>query len=154
MAVSTGALQGKRLSSEGPDTQTLPVLSGSFIAGCVTRYFQNRFVNRNEKFAFYAMQDSVVLICTVKSLAAADLHVRTNFGILDASGSCDIVAKPVNKQQLKIDSTRMDEKQIFKKNMNFQELGIGGLDTEFDEIFRRAFNSRRYPQSVIDKYGI
>jgi hypothetical protein len=29
--------------------------------------------------------------------------------------------------------------------MNFQELGIGGLDKEFDEIFRRAFNSRRYP---------
>ena len=33
MVVSTGALQGKRLSSESPDTETLPVLSGSFIAG-------------------------------------------------------------------------------------------------------------------------
>jgi vesicle-fusing ATPase len=33
-------------------------------------------------------------------------------------------------------------------------LGIGGLDKEFQEIFRRAFNSRRYPQHVIDKYGI
>ena len=48
----------------------------------------------------------------------------------------------------------MEEKQIFKKNFNFQELGIGGLDREFQEIFRRAFNSRRYPQHVIDKYGI
>ena len=38
--------------------------------------------------------------------------------------------------------------------MNFQELGIGGLDAEFNEIFRRAFNTRRYPQSVIEKYGI
>lgn len=38
--------------------------------------------------------------------------------------------------------------------MNFQELGIGGLDKEFNEIFRRAFNSRRYPQSMIEKYGI
>jgi len=33
-------------------------------------------------------------------------------------------------------------------------LGIGGLDKEFNEIFRRAFNSRRFPASVIDKYGI
>lgn len=38
--------------------------------------------------------------------------------------------------------------------MNFQELGIGGLDAEFNEIFRRAFNSRRFPQSMIEKFGI
>ncbi len=33
-------------------------------------------------------------------------------------------------------------------------MGIGGLDKEFQEIFRRAFNSRRYPPHVIEKYGI
>ena len=33
MAMSTGAPQGKHLSSEGPTIETLPVLSGSFIAG-------------------------------------------------------------------------------------------------------------------------
>ena len=85
-------------------------LDEDFIASCVTRYFQNRFVNRNEKFALYCMQDTVVLICTVKALAAADLHVKASFGILDDGGSCDIIAKPVNKAQLKIESTRMDEK--------------------------------------------
>jgi hypothetical protein len=36
-------------------------------------------------------------------------------------------------------------KQIFKENISFHSLGIGGLDTQFAEIFRRAFNSRRYP---------
>ena len=51
-------------------------------------------------------------------------------------------------------SDRVQEKKIFKKNFNFEELGIGGLDREFQEIFRRAFNSRRYPQHVIEKYGI
>lgn len=33
-------------------------------------------------------------------------------------------------------------------------MGIGGLDKEFSNIFRRAFNSRRYPKSVLDMYGI
>lgn len=33
MAVSTGAPQGKHLSSEGLTIEILPVLSGSFIAG-------------------------------------------------------------------------------------------------------------------------
>ena len=39
MALSTGTSQGKRLSSGGLVVETLPVLSGSFIAGCVTAGF-------------------------------------------------------------------------------------------------------------------
>jgi vesicle-fusing ATPase len=48
----------------------------------------------------------------------------------------------------------LEKKQLFKSDFNFQSLGIGGLDKEFAEIFRRAFNTRRYPQSVIEKYGM
>ena len=33
-------------------------------------------------------------------------------------------------------------------------MGIGGLDAQFAEIFRRAFNSRRYPAAAIARYGI
>jgi vesicle-fusing ATPase len=54
---------------------------------------------------------------------------------------------------LKILSDQVVEKQIFKQNFNFQELGIGGLDKEFEEIFRKAFNLRRFPQKVLEKYG-
>jgi hypothetical protein len=34
MAVAAGASQGKRLDSEDDSEKVLPVLSGSFIAGC------------------------------------------------------------------------------------------------------------------------
>lgn len=33
-------------------------------------------------------------------------------------------------------------------------MGIGGLDTEFSEIFRRAFASRVFPPGLVDKLGI
>jgi vesicle-fusing ATPase len=33
-------------------------------------------------------------------------------------------------------------------------MGIGGLDTEFSEIFRRAFASRVFPLDLIEKLGI
>ena len=33
-------------------------------------------------------------------------------------------------------------------------MGIGGLDTEFNAIFRRAFASRIYPPAVMQKLGI
>lgn len=48
----------------------------------------------------------------------------------------------------------MEKKQIFKRDFDFKQLGIGGLDREFEEIFRRAFNSRTYSASTIEKYGI
>ena len=41
---------------------------------------------------------------------------------------------------------------LFKtKDFNFQKLGIGGLDAEFGDIFRRAFASRVFPPHVISK---
>ncbi|KAG6554895.1 hypothetical protein Mapa_003479 [Marchantia paleacea] len=44
---------------------------------------------------------------------------------------------------------------LFKsKDFNFQKLGIGGLDNEFQDIFRRAFASRVFPPHVINKLGI
>ena len=45
--------------------------------------------------------------------------------------------------------------QLFKSTqLNFEQLGIGGLETQFDAIFRRAFASRVFPPSVVQKLGI
>ena len=45
--------------------------------------------------------------------------------------------------------------QLFKdKGLNFEKLGIGGLDTQFVEIFRRAFQSRLVPQSLAERLGV
>ena len=32
-------------------------------------------------------------------------------------------------------------------------MGIGGLDKELGEIFRRAFATRRFPIEILEKYG-
>lgn len=45
-------------------------------------------------------------------------------------------------------------KEIFRPDFNFEKMGIGGLDKEFSDIFRRAFASRVFPPSVIQKLGI
>uniref|UniRef100_A0A7R9YT48 Vesicle-fusing ATPase n=1 Tax=Chlamydomonas euryale TaxID=1486919 RepID=A0A7R9YT48_9CHLO len=45
--------------------------------------------------------------------------------------------------------------QLFKsKQINFEQLGIGGLDKQFEAIFRRAFASRVFPPSIVNKLGI
>jgi len=56
---------------------------------------------------------------------------------------------------IKVINQKAQAQQLFKqKDFNFESLGIGGLDTQFDEIFRRAFASRVYPPHVVAKLGI
>lgn len=43
---------------------------------------------------------------------------------------------------------------ILAPNFKFEDMGIGGLDTEFSDIFRRAFASRVFPPGLVDKLGI
>lgn len=43
---------------------------------------------------------------------------------------------------------------IIKPDFNFANLGIGGLDDEFSNIFRRAFVSRIFPPSIVERMGI
>lgn len=54
-----------------------------------------------------------------------------------------------------INQKQMATNQLFKpSSINFEELGIGGLDRQFADIFRRAFASRVFPPSVIERLGI
>ena len=50
--------------------------------------------------------------------------------------------------------TGADVQAKIRMDWDFQRLGIGGLDGQFQEIFRRAFASRIYPPEVAKKMGI
>ena len=43
---------------------------------------------------------------------------------------------------------------LFLADFDFEKLGIGGLDSEFNQIFRRAFASRIWPAHIIKQMGI
>lgn len=45
-------------------------------------------------------------------------------------------------------------KALIKADFKFEDLGIGGLDAEFSAIFRRAFASRIFPPSIVEKLGV
>eukprot|EP00920_Eleutheroschizon_duboscqi_P026202 GHVT01064750.1.p1 GENE.GHVT01064750.1~~GHVT01064750.1.p1 ORF type:complete len:640 (-),score=159.32 GHVT01064750.1:987-2906(-) len=51
-------------------------------------------------------------------------------------------------------SRRIVHQKLFASSFNFEELGIGGLDKEFEIIFRRAFASRLFPPSIVEELGI
>ncbi|KNC76406.1 hypothetical protein SARC_11091, partial [Sphaeroforma arctica JP610] len=43
---------------------------------------------------------------------------------------------------------------LINPDWNFEQMGIGGLDSEFTDIFRRAFASRVFPPDLVKKLGI
>jgi vesicle-fusing ATPase len=43
---------------------------------------------------------------------------------------------------------------IINPDFDFKTMGIGGLDTEFNAIFRRAFASRVFPPEVVYQLGM
>lgn len=68
-------------------------------------------------------------------------HTELNFGN-GTSGKVQIL------------SDKVQQRSIFRPDFNFEELGIGGLNKEFGDIFRRAFAGRVFPPSVVRDLGI
>ena len=74
-----------------------------------------------------------------------------NFGFLAEDTVIDLSSDSNN---LKITSKVMKAKALTKFGFNFNEMGVGGLDQEISNIFRRAFTTRLYPAAYLEKYGI
>ncbi|XP_048871157.1 vesicle-fusing ATPase isoform X2 [Brienomyrus brachyistius] len=49
--------------------------------------------------------------------------------------------------------TKEARQSIINPDWNFERMGIGGLDKEFSDIFRRAFASRVFPPDIVEQMG-
>ncbi|KAK6302018.1 vesicle-fusing ATPase [Coregonus clupeaformis] len=49
--------------------------------------------------------------------------------------------------------TKESRQSIINPDWNFERMGIGGLDKEFSDIFRRAFASRVFPPDIVEQMG-
>merc|ERR1712088_159503 len=48
---------------------------------------------------------------------------------------------------------KMVKQSIINPDWDFTKMGVGGLDIEFNAIFRRAFASRVFPPEVMEQLG-
>ncbi|KAH0587975.1 hypothetical protein H2248_006720 [Termitomyces sp. 'cryptogamus'] len=77
-----------------------------------------------------------------------------NFGIIMDRTDVTILKAPDSKIKIKSSATKAPPNAILAPNFKFEDMGIGGLDSEFAEIFRRAFASRVFPPGLVEKLGI
>ena len=74
---------------------------------------------------------------------------HTNVVFQNAPGSKGVSLKLKGSKRSK--KARTD---IINPNFNFEEVGIGGLDAQFEAIFRRAFASRNLSPDACERLGI
>ena len=92
------------------------------------------------------------LKATARSVATLDNGTGT--GIIMEGTEVIWLKDPTSSIKLKNTSKRGPANAILAPNFKFEDMGIGGLDTEFAAIFRRAFASRIFPPGLVDKLGI
>lgn len=107
------------------------------------------FIYNNSKFSVEADKLQIDPLGPLNEETSAKNIVH--FGFLANDTNIEISSDSSN---LKIHSTKMKAKALTKFGFNFSEMGIGGLDTEISNIFRRAFTTRLYPSAYLEKYGI
>jgi vesicle-fusing ATPase len=75
-------------------------------------------------------------------------------GILVAETSINFYKDAKSPINLKASTRRPAANSVIRPDFKFEDMGIGGLDKEFSDIFRRAFASRIFPPGLAEKLGI
>ncbi|RKF60539.1 Vesicular-fusion protein sec18 [Erysiphe neolycopersici] len=89
-----------------------------------------------------------------KSESAPTVSEWSSRGILTRQTAITFYKDAKSIIKLKGSSKRPAANSIIAPDFKFENLGIGGLDTQFSAIFRRAFASRVFPPGLIEKMGI
>jgi len=96
----------------------------------------------------------VLMKATVRAVNTLDGMDGAPLGLLMDGTEIRWSKDPTTGMKLKNTSKRAPTTAIIAPNFKFEDMGIGGLDTEFAAIFRRAFASRIFPPGLVDKLGI
>ena len=75
-------------------------------------------------------------------------------GILTPETGITFYKAPDSNIMIKASAKRPPPNAIIQPDFKFEDMGIGGLDSEFGAIFRRAFASRIFPPGLVEKLGI
>ena len=101
---------------------------------------------------------SCILICRITKTQLMNLGVKTEYGSENVIGkmidetSFEFECKPSANFSIRGQSASR-ARSIFKSDFKFEDMGVGGLDKEITDIFRRAFTSRRFSPHLLAKYG-
>ncbi|CAL8263291.1 unnamed protein product, partial [Arctogadus glacialis] len=125
--------------------------------------FSNQAFSAGQQLAFSFSDKLFVLV--VKNMEAMDPSIlkgegnsgkkqKINIGLLN--GNSQVIFEKAETSSVTLigkAKTRESRQSIINPDWNFERMGIGGLDKEFSDIFRRAFASRVFPPDIVEQMG-
>ncbi|KAJ5338549.1 hypothetical protein N7452_005277 [Penicillium brevicompactum] len=134
------------------------------LAQAVIRNFENQLFSPGQMILMD--NKSIPLYLEVKTVQRVDLTseksqgsgevetIPTARGILTRHTQLNFYKDSRTGINVKASSRRPAANSIIQPGFKFEDMGIGGLDSEFSTIFRRAFASRIFPPGLVEKLGI
>ncbi|XP_073438447.1 vesicle-fusing ATPase isoform X4 [Dendrobates tinctorius] len=155
MTIEIDFLQKKSVDSNPYDTDRM--------AGEYIQQFNNQAFSVGQQLVFTFNEKLFGLV--VKDIEAMDPSIlkgeqssgkrqKIEAGLV--VGNSQVVFEKADNSSLNLTGkakTKQDRQSIINPDWNFEKMGIGGLDKEFSDIFRRAFASRVFPPEIVEQMG-
>lgn len=148
-------LQKKSIDSNPYDTDKM---AAEFIQQFNNQAFsvgQQLVFNFNEKLFGLLVKDIEAMDPSIlKGEAATGKRQKIEVGLV--VGNSQVAFEKAENSSLNLigkAKTKENRQSIINPDWNFEKMGIGGLDKEFSDIFRRAFASRVFPPEIVEQMG-
>jgi len=132
------------------DTQIIEIIKNKYVGSPINSGHVLFLVIGDGRFSIEASELEIDPLGPLNENEGGKRYL-VNFGFLANDTNIELSSDSSN---LKITSKVMKAKALTKFGFNFNEMGVGGLDQEISNIFRRAFTTRLYPAAYLEKYGI
>ena len=132
------------------DTQIIEIIKNKYVGSPINSGHVLFLVIGDGRFSIEASELEIDPLGPLNENEGGKRYL-VNFGFLANDTNIELSSDSSN---LKITSKVMKAKALTKFGFNFNEMGVGGLDQEISNIFRRAFTTRLYPTAYLEKYGI
>lgn len=109
---------------------------------------------RQRNFKLVILTTQVIDLGMQNAGSDSSLMKQNDRGILVDQTDITFVKERDSVIKIKSAGNKPRVNAILQPNFRFEDMGIGGLDAEFNTIFRRAFASRIYPPRDVEKLGI
>ncbi|XP_058262622.1 N-ethylmaleimide-sensitive factor b [Hemibagrus wyckioides] len=154
MSLEIDFLQKKNADSNSYDSDKMAI---EFIQS-----FNSQAFCSGQQFVFSFCDKLFLLV--VKGMEAMDASIlrgessskrnKIEVGLLH--GNSQVIFEKAESSSINLigkAKSRGARQSIINPDWNFERMGIGGLDKEFSDIFRRAFASRVFPPDIVEQMG-
>ncbi|KFW70184.1 Vesicle-fusing ATPase [Pygoscelis adeliae] len=155
MTIEIDFLQKKNIDSNPYDTDKM---AAEFIQQFNSQAFsvgQQLVFSFNDKLFGLLVKDMEAMDPSIlKGESGASKKQKIEVGLV--LGNSQVAFEKAENSSLNLigkSKTKENRQSIINPDWNFEKMGIGGLDKEFSDIFRRAFASRVFPPEIVEQMG-